>query len=572
MMMRSHNKRLERDQSVVQPHNKGRLRDWVKLGLATTLERSGLFATYRTLRTYTTGPRIHVIGYHRVVDAVAWDGPVNPSLCISTEALRRQMQQLRERFVVLPLSYVVRALTGEIAIPHDAVCVTFDDGYRDVIVRAHNILRELEIPATVFVPTGFAGASGPERFLPHDRLYAALSTARRQGLALAELAADITRPGRDESPAGAPVTPFPRVINAAIPFVSDGEVPAASRDGSDVPQLHSGDGSIAPQLHPGNGSDLPQLHPGDDSDVLRLRPSGDSDVPPVRPSESSDKPTSPSDGNAPSLRPGDGSAAPPLRPGDGSAAPPLRSSDGNRSAPVASQDVATAELLARVDSTLFREGPAAAAEAMIRDASAATLARAIAALEARLGPPRLDPGAAVLTPDEVRTLAESGWEIGAHTIDHVVLTHEPLPEVRRQLLASKHDLERWSGRPCRFFAYCNGFHNPALVEELRRAGYEGAVTTWDRPNIAGLSDPFRISRKVLWEAHARGPHGRFSPSLSAAHLHDLFGLLGLTAPLDGFMEQAHNKIVQLHNNERTTPDDGAQTHDDPEPTEVELAY
>ena len=164
----------------------------------------------------------------------------------------------------------------------------------------------------------------------------------------------------------------------------------------------------------------------------------------------------------------------------------------------------------------------------------------------------------------MRTLADDGWEIGAHTIGHVVLTHETPAETRRQLAASKADLERWSGRPCRYFAYCNGYHSSALVAELRRAGYEGAVTTCDRPNPIGAGDPFRITRKVLWDAHARGPSGAFSPSLSAAHLHDLFGTLGLTRPVDGEVLAPENR-VELN----PIPRHESDPH---QPTEVELAY
>jgi peptidoglycan/xylan/chitin deacetylase (PgdA/CDA1 family) len=428
-MMRSHNKWLHRDHSMVQPHNKGRLRDWVKLGLAAALEGSGVAATYRALRTHASGARIHVLGYHRVVERIEWDGPVNPSLCITAEAFAQQMEQLCERFVVLPLSYVMRAVAGEIDVPHDAACVTFDDGYRDVLLRAHPILKRLGIPAAVFVPTGFDSPNAAERILPHDRLYAGLWAARRDGLTLASLADD-----------------------------------------------------------------------------------------------------------------------------------------------------ETALLFARADAVLADEGPAGAVEAMIRGASAATLARAIAALESRLGPPALDDGAPVLTPEEVRALADGGWEIGAHTVGHVVLTHEPIAEARRQLATSKAALESWSGKPCRYFAYCNGYHSPALVEELKRAGYEGAVTTCDRPNVAAGGDPFRVTRKVLWEAHARGPHGRFSPAISAANLHDLFGVLGLTAPVDGAMEQAPSndgggEIVQLHNkNVQTHHEIDTDNDSQPKPTEVELAY
>jgi peptidoglycan/xylan/chitin deacetylase (PgdA/CDA1 family) len=383
------------------------LRDWIKLGLAGAVEGSGLGAVARAVRTFVGGPRIHVLGYHRVVDRIDFDGPVNPSLCITTDAFRRQMEQLRQRFVVLPLSYVVRAVAGEIALPHDAAAVTFDDGYRDVLLRAAPILSALDIPATVFVPTGFADAEGRARLLPHDRLHAAVVAAARAG-----------RPLGAEPPA--------LVVDDRI-----GRLPAAE------------------------------------------------------------------------------------------------------------------------------------------------LARLIEQLEADHGAPPLDDGAEVLAPVEVRALADRGWEIGAHTIGHVVLTRESPDETRRQLSASKADLERWSGRPCRFFAYCNGFHNPSLIAELRRAGYEGAVTTCDRPNAVGAGDPFRIGRKVLWDAHARGPSGRFSPSLSAAHLHDLFGALGLTRPVDGEMLHPNREIVQSHNKSSPSPgEEIVQSHnnDIPQPTEVELAY
>ena len=166
---------------------RGRWRDWLKLGLAATVEGSGLGVACRTVRTLAAGPRIHVLGYHRVVDAIDFGGAVNPSLCITSGAFRQQMEQLRERFLVLPLSYVVRAVAGEIHLPSDAVAVTFDDGYRDVLLRADPILRELAIPATVFVPTGFADAHGRARLLPHDRLYAAAWAAQQAGQRLARL-------------------------------------------------------------------------------------------------------------------------------------------------------------------------------------------------------------------------------------------------------------------------------------------------------------------------------------------------------------------------------------------------
>jgi peptidoglycan/xylan/chitin deacetylase (PgdA/CDA1 family) len=49
------------------------------------------------------------------------------------------------------------------------VAVTFDDGYRSVLSLARPILRELGLPATVFVPTDFVGSGRPMSWPGIDR-------------------------------------------------------------------------------------------------------------------------------------------------------------------------------------------------------------------------------------------------------------------------------------------------------------------------------------------------------------------------------------------------------------------
>ena len=57
----------------------------------------------------------------------------------------------------------------------DLAVVTFDDGYVGVYEQALPVLRELHIPAVVYVPTGYVGTC--HRLL-HDRLHASLLELR----------------------------------------------------------------------------------------------------------------------------------------------------------------------------------------------------------------------------------------------------------------------------------------------------------------------------------------------------------------------------------------------------------
>ncbi len=168
---------------------------------------------------------------------------------------------------------------------------------------------------------------------------------------------------------------------------------------------------------------------------------------------------------------------------------------------------------------------------LIRTLPDQSLRQTVEALEERFGPATLDEGAQVLSPTEIRSLAKSGWEIGSHTTEHVALTHESPERVKRELTESKAAIESWTEKPCRFFAYCNGLHDSNVVELLYQCGYEGAVTTLDRLNQYG-ADPMKLGRKTLWEGHVRSPLGNWSSDISAAHLHDLFGALGLTSPVE----------------------------------------
>lgn len=93
--------------------------------------------------------RFLVVNYHRVLsapDALLGSEPDLPTF-------RWQMELLSSCFNVLPLEDAVRASAAG-RLPPRAVCITFDDGYRSLHNLALPVLREFDLPATVFIASG----------------------------------------------------------------------------------------------------------------------------------------------------------------------------------------------------------------------------------------------------------------------------------------------------------------------------------------------------------------------------------------------------------------------------------
>lgn len=110
----------------------------------------------------------------------------------------------------------------------------------------------------------------------------------------------------------------------------------------------------------------------------------------------------------------------------------------------------------------------------------------------------------VLTPAQVRSLADRGFEIGAHTMNHVVLTDTAHDAARREITDSKAWVSDVTGRDCPMFCPPCGKHTSAHVEMIREANYAGyrTVELWStarpRPKGQGLVEmPTSVSAAPL---------------------------------------------------------------------------
>lgn len=182
--------------------------------------------------------------------------------------------------------------------------------------------------------------------------------------------------------------------------------------------------------------------------------------------------------------------------------------------------------------------PSAALDDFIGDYPAKVLTGIIDAFEKQLGGGEdLRPASgAVMSWDQAREMVRAGIDMGAHTIDHTVLTLQRPEDAEADLRACKAKLETELSTPIRDFAYCNGWYSEELVKILARVGFRSGVTTEDFANRIG-GDPYTLKRKVLWENFSVGMMGDYSESLTVCHLDDTFSALGFHHPVPGKRNQ-----------------------------------
>lgn len=106
---------------------------------------------------------VPILAYHRVFDmgqeaAFSFDPDL---VSASSSAFAWQMQYLRDRYHPITFQALLNVMDGKAELPPRPVIVSFDDGYDDNYLNAFPVLRSLEMPATIFVSTGYIGSGKP---------------------------------------------------------------------------------------------------------------------------------------------------------------------------------------------------------------------------------------------------------------------------------------------------------------------------------------------------------------------------------------------------------------------------
>ena len=103
-----------------------------------------------------------ILVYHRVIPNGTDMSHFSPQsgLAVSEQAFREQMELISREYSPISLGQAVAILEGDQSQRQKPfVVVTFDDGYQDNLELALPILEEFQIPATIFVTSGFIDRS-----------------------------------------------------------------------------------------------------------------------------------------------------------------------------------------------------------------------------------------------------------------------------------------------------------------------------------------------------------------------------------------------------------------------------
>jgi peptidoglycan/xylan/chitin deacetylase (PgdA/CDA1 family) len=98
-----------------------------------------------------------------------------------------------------------------------------------------------------------------------------------------------------------------------------------------------------------------------------------------------------------------------------------------------------------------------------------------------------------ITPQQVTSLLDMGWELAAHTINHLDLTTLGAAQLAYEVGGSRRALQKQFHAPVSFFCYPSGRFDAAAVAAVKAAGFRGATTTIEGSATRG-DNPYELPR------------------------------------------------------------------------------
>ena len=155
-------------------------------------------------------------------------------------------------------------------------------------------------------------------------------------------------------------------------------------------------------------------------------------------------------------------------------------------------------------------------------------------------PNRNSEGRAVLNEQEVRLLSTT-FEVGGHSIDHIVLTGLDEVEATRQIVENKLWLENVTGRPVHGFCYVRGKYTPQVKAIVRRAAFKYARTVANF-YAANTGDAFEMPTTIQFYPHRKSVYLK---GFVRGRLNGVRARLFWTALASNNVEQRVERLIDL---------------------------
>jgi peptidoglycan/xylan/chitin deacetylase (PgdA/CDA1 family) len=184
------------------------------LGLQPAIARATFRLNSVAVRLLPQRSHLVVLAYHRVGNREQlFPGPMELAEC-TVEQFEDQMTWVRRHCTPVDLATAQRVIFGQQRCPNRAVLVTFDDGYREDLLRVRPCLERLGIRATVFLPTDYIGT---RRRFWWDRIGACVQLTRHSSVSIdLETPAELPLTGTAERDAATS-----RLLALAKPLVAE---------------------------------------------------------------------------------------------------------------------------------------------------------------------------------------------------------------------------------------------------------------------------------------------------------------------------------------------------------------
>ncbi len=97
---------------------------------------------------------------------------------------------------------------------------------------------------------------------------------------------------------------------------------------------------------------------------------------------------------------------------------------------------------------------------------------------------------------QLKEMQEYGFEIVSHSLNHYDMRKLYIEEIEKELLQSKEILEKQLKIKVEYFLYPYGLYNEKIKRILRKIGYKGAFTSYNKDNR--VFDKYAIGRNTMY--------------------------------------------------------------------------